>query len=50
MEKFAKNYVEKFMDELVAKNPGEAEFIRAVHLDTPLTVLVDGHNGRAIVK
>ncbi len=30
MEKFAKNYVEKFMDELVAKNPGEKEFHQAV--------------------
>lgn len=30
MEKFAKNYVEKFMDELVAKNPGEKEFYQAV--------------------
>lgn len=29
MEKFAKNYVEKFMDELVAKNPGEKEFHQA---------------------
>ncbi len=30
MEKFAKNYAEKFMDELVAKNPGEKEFHQAV--------------------
>ena len=30
MEKFAKNYVEKFMDELVSKNPGEKEFHQAV--------------------
>ena len=30
MEQFAKNYVEKFMDELVAKNPGEKEFHQAV--------------------
>lgn len=30
MEKFAKNYVEKFMDEIVAKNPGEKEFHQAV--------------------
>lgn len=30
MEKFAKNYVDKFMDELVAKNPGEKEFHQAV--------------------
>ena len=30
MKKFAKNYVEKFMDELVAKNPGEKEFHQAV--------------------
>ncbi len=30
MGKFAKNYVEKFMDELVAKNPGEKEFHQAV--------------------
>lgn len=30
MEKFAKNYVEKFMDELVAKNPDEKEFHQAV--------------------
>lgn len=30
MEKFAKNYVEKFMDEFVAKNPGEKEFHQAV--------------------
>lgn len=30
MEKFAKNYVEKFMDELVAKNSGEKEFHQAV--------------------
>ena len=30
MEKFAKNYVEKFMDELVAKNPGEKELHQAV--------------------
>lgn len=30
MEKFAKNYVEKFMAELVAKNPGEKEFHQAV--------------------
>lgn len=30
MEKFAKNYVEKFMDELVAKNPGKKEFHQAV--------------------
>lgn len=30
MEKFAKDYVEKFMDELVAKNPGEKEFHQAV--------------------
>lgn len=28
----------------------ETEFIRAVHLDTPLTVLVDGRNGRAIIQ
>ena len=28
----------------------ETEFIRAVHLDTPLTVLVDGRNGRAILQ
>ena len=30
MEKFAKNYVDKFMAELVAKNPGEKEFHQAV--------------------
>ena len=30
MERFAKNYVEKFMEELVAKNPGEKEFHQAV--------------------
>lgn len=28
----------------------ETEFIRAVHLDTPLTVLVDGREGRALIK
>lgn len=30
MEKFAKNYVDRFMAELVAKNPGEKEFHQAV--------------------
>ena len=30
MEKFAKNYADRFMAELVAKNPGEKEFHQAV--------------------
>lgn len=30
MEKYAKNYVDRFMAELVAKNPGEKEFHQAV--------------------
>ncbi len=28
----------------------ETEFIRAVHLDSPLTVLADGRTGRAVIK
>ena len=30
MDKFTKNYVEKFMSELVSRNPGESEFHQAV--------------------
>ena len=30
MDKFTKNYVEKFMSELIARNPGESEFHQAV--------------------
>ena len=30
MEKFAQKYVETFMSELIAKNPGETEFHQAV--------------------
>ena len=30
MDKFTKNYVERFMSELIARNPGESEFHQAV--------------------
>ena len=30
MDKFTKNYVEKFMSELISRNPGESEFHQAV--------------------
>ena len=30
MEKFAQKYVETFMSDLIAKNPGELEFHQAV--------------------
>ena len=30
MDKFTSNYVDKFMSELIARNPGESEFHQAV--------------------
>ena len=35
MDKFTKNYVEKFMSELISRNPGESEFHQAVRWSSP---------------